>query len=105
MAGPDMLPWRLSLTPARLDDPYVRRLAPPGRWEFLPHAAGPHEVNEVTFVQTSFDVQFGMYRAPLSLGVGSRARLVGSHVSGLSPPFCSPKGTEGERPVFKGYRQ
>ncbi|MDT5280764.1 MAG: hypothetical protein QOJ20_1959 [Mycobacterium sp.] len=41
-------------------------------------------------------------RAPLGLEVGSRARLVGSRVSGLSPPFCSPKRTDGERPVIKG---
>jgi hypothetical protein len=51
MAGLDVLPWHLSLTPARLDDRYVHRLVPWARGKCLPHAAGPHEANEVTFVQ------------------------------------------------------
>ena len=43
----------------------------------------------------------GVDRASLGLGVGSRTRLVGSRVGGLSPPFCSPKHTDGERPVLR----
>ncbi len=36
MAGLEVLPWHLSLTPARLDDLYVRRLVPRARGIFAP---------------------------------------------------------------------
>jgi hypothetical protein len=39
----DVLPWHLSLTPERLDGRYMRQLTP--------HAAGQHEVEDVTGAQ------------------------------------------------------
>jgi hypothetical protein len=79
------MPWHLSLTPPRLDDPYVHRLVPRVGGKRVPDAAAHTKVNEVTFVQhLSMPIRevvihdaarnvatTGVARAPLGLGVGA----------------------------------
>src|SRR5258705_13887909 len=56
MAGPDVLPWASLFDPGTARRSVRAPTRPPARGKCLPHAAGPHEVNEVTFVKPSFDV-------------------------------------------------